>query len=152
MKRLLLVAIPILVSISVYSQAGTLDPGFNGTGKVFTSFYYDYGFGPEFFGLDQIKALAVQSDGKIVAGGYSYNGIQQDFALARYNTDGSLDNTFGQGGQLHTNFVSLPWLFNQMVKSWQQEQVMMVLRPRWILRLSGIMQMGVSIIHLGIME
>ena len=103
MKRLLHIAILLLFGLQAYSQAGTLDPSFNGTGKVFTSFFYDYGFGPEFYGLDEIRALAVQPDGKIVAAGFSYNGLQQDIALARYNTDGSLDNSFGGDGQVNTN-------------------------------------------------
>ena len=47
-------------------------------------------------------SVAVQSDGKIVAAGYSDNGSNDDFALARYNTDGSLDATFGSGGKVAT--------------------------------------------------
>ena len=43
---------------------------------------------------DSVQALAIQPDGKIIAAGYSYN----MFALARYNTNGSLDGTFGVNG------------------------------------------------------
>jgi len=35
--------------------------------------------------------VAVQSDGKIVVAGESYNGSNNDVAVARYNSDGSLD-------------------------------------------------------------
>jgi uncharacterized delta-60 repeat protein/uncharacterized repeat protein (TIGR01451 family) len=50
-------------------------------------------------------ALALQPDGKIVAGGYAVNVAgNRDFALVRYNYDGSLDSTFGEGGKVTTDF------------------------------------------------
>src|SRR5262249_29362107 len=45
-----------------------------------------------------VNAVAVQADGKIVAVGDLYNGSNYDFAVARYNPDGSLDPTFGNNG------------------------------------------------------
>ena len=69
---------------------GDLDPTFGSGGKVTT----------DFGGDDQAFALALQPDGKIVAAGSS----TQNFALARYNADGSLDATFGSGGKVTTNF------------------------------------------------
>ncbi|NCX96747.1 MAG: hypothetical protein EBX41_10185, partial [Chitinophagia bacterium] len=53
-----------------------------------------------------IYGIALQTDGKIVVAGYSYNGSNNDFALARYNTDGSLDTTFGSAGKVVTDFGS----------------------------------------------
>ena len=50
----------------------------------------------------QASSIAIQSDGKIVAAGYAYTEIHADFALARYNTDGSLDSTFGTAGVVLT--------------------------------------------------
>jgi uncharacterized delta-60 repeat protein len=47
---------------------------------------------------DEANALVIQPDGKLVAAGYSNDGIQNRFALVRYNTTGSLDTTFGTGG------------------------------------------------------
>ena len=48
-------------------------------------------------------SVAIQTDGKIVAAGYSYNGSgNADFALVRYNTDGTLDTSFGSGGKVTT--------------------------------------------------
>lgn len=44
------------------------------------------------------RALALQSDGKILAAGRAYVGTQSCFAVARYAADGSLDTTFGAGG------------------------------------------------------
>lgn len=68
-----------------------LDPSFGNAGKVVTSF-------PG--GLDTANGVAVQTDGKIVVAGSSGS----DFALTRYNTDGSLDASFGTGGRIHTDF------------------------------------------------
>jgi uncharacterized delta-60 repeat protein len=44
----------------------------------------------------------VQADGKIVVAGYSYTNSSSTFALARYNSDGSLDNTFTSDGKVTT--------------------------------------------------
>ncbi len=71
-----------------------LDNTFGTNGKTTTTFG----------GIDQIKALAVQGDGKIIAGGTSLRGPFSDFALARYNTDGSLDTSFGENGVTTTSF------------------------------------------------
>lgn len=49
-------------------------------------------------GPDEIHALAVQRDRKIVAGGESGSDQGVALTLARYNLDGSLDPTFGTGG------------------------------------------------------
>lgn len=53
-------------------------------------------------GDDVANALAIQSDGKIVIAGNSNNGVKTDFALVRYNADGSLDTSFGTGGKVIT--------------------------------------------------
>ena len=53
---------------------------------------------------DHASAVAMQSDGKIVAAGDSYNDSNGwSFALVRYNSNGSLDTTFGTGGKVLTN-------------------------------------------------
>ncbi len=41
------------------------------------------------------NSLAIQTDQKIVAVGYATINISDSFVIARYNTDGSLDTTFG---------------------------------------------------------
>jgi uncharacterized delta-60 repeat protein len=76
-----------------YNTDGSLDPTFGSGGKVITVFGTSEDLG---------YSVALQSDGKIVVAGYSYNGSNNDFALARYNTDGSLDPTFGTGGKVTT--------------------------------------------------
>ena len=73
-----------------YNSNGSLDNTFNTNGIAVTA------VGAE---SDAINSLAIQSDGKIVAAGFSEIGYYQyEFALARYNTNGSLDNTFGANG------------------------------------------------------
>jgi hypothetical protein len=47
---------------------------------------------------------SIPSDGKIVAVGDAYTGTGNDFVLARYNTDGSPDTSFGSGGKVTTRF------------------------------------------------
>jgi uncharacterized delta-60 repeat protein len=53
------------------------------------------------------NSLALQPDGKIVAVGEatSADGTLSEFAVARFNTDGTLDSSFGNGGKVTTNFV-----------------------------------------------
>ena len=51
---------------------------------------------------NDIYSIAVQDDGKIVAGGSGYNGSRQEFALSRFNTDGSVDKSFGTNGAVLT--------------------------------------------------
>ena len=84
-----------------------LNPNPNG------GFDYDYSFGTsgelttDFASSDdEAHSVAIQSDGKIVAAGStSVSTAYSDFALARYNSDGSLDTTFGTGGKVTTDFA-----------------------------------------------
>lgn len=80
-----------------YNPDGTHDSSFGVNGKVTT----DLGTGDDF-----AESVVLQPDGKIVVSGASHNGTDRDFAIARYNTDGSLDNSFGVGGKATTDFGS----------------------------------------------
>jgi uncharacterized delta-60 repeat protein len=75
-----------------YNPNGTPDPTFGTAGQVI----HDIGNG------ESILDLAVQPNGKIVAVGFIFN-ASQDFAMVRYNTNGSPDNTFGSGGIVFTD-------------------------------------------------
>ena len=82
-------------AVARYNVDGTLDTTFNGTGKVFTAFP-NANLGP--YG-DKAFGVRVQNDGKIVVTGYATNAsFYFDIAVARYNSDGSLDSTFDPGG------------------------------------------------------
>ncbi len=84
-------------ALARYYSDGTLDTDFGNGGTVTTNFSYDEENGNS---SDYACAAAVQSDGKIVVAGSS----DGDFALARYNADGSLDTGFGNGGMVTTDF------------------------------------------------
>jgi uncharacterized delta-60 repeat protein len=81
-------------ALARYNPDGSLDAGFGSGGKVTTSFG----------GIDGAGGLVLQPDGRIVAAGGG--GPPGDFALARYNADGSLDTGFGSGGRVTTDFGS----------------------------------------------
>ncbi|MEW6357667.1 MAG: choice-of-anchor D domain-containing protein [Planctomycetota bacterium] len=83
-------------ALARYNADGTLDATFGTGGKVTTNFPAAW---------DEARAIALQPDGKIVAGGDVVLG-NRDFALVRYNADGSLDTTFGTGGKVSTDFGS----------------------------------------------
>ncbi len=77
-----------------YLTTGGLDTSFGGTGIVITPFPY--------LG-SAANGVVIQSSGKIVAGGVAPgSGSGNDFALARYNSDGTLDTTFGTLGLVTT--------------------------------------------------
>jgi uncharacterized delta-60 repeat protein len=78
---------------------------YNADGSLDTSFDTDGWVGTDFGGNgERANAMAIQSDGKIVLAGKTPTGFGGgDFALARYNPDGSLDTSFGAGGKLTTD-------------------------------------------------
>ena len=81
-----------------YYSDGNLDAGFGTEGIVTKSFYHTN------LSLDYCTDILLQPDGKILAGGYSYNDFTgYDFTLVRYNTNGSLDDSFGENGVVRTN-------------------------------------------------
>src|SRR5262249_39979668 len=80
--------------------------GYNADGSLDTTGFGTNGFVDTDFGTirDAAMAPAIQADGKILAVGFT-GGTAFDFAVARYNTDGSLDTTgFGTGGKVVTDF------------------------------------------------
>lgn len=76
-------------ALARYNEDGSLDTSFDGDGKLTT----------DFGAVERASALAVQSNGKIVVAGHSNLTGYFNFALARYNPDGSLDTSFGDGGK-----------------------------------------------------
>jgi uncharacterized delta-60 repeat protein len=96
--RLAVVLAALTLVAGAGAAAGDLDSSFGLGGKVLT----DFGSGS----VDTANAVAVQPNGKIVAAGVSGTGGGEDFALARYNADGSLDSSFGLGGKVLTDFGS----------------------------------------------
>lgn len=77
-----------------YNADGSLDASFDGDGIATTNFG----------GSDNIFGIAVTADGKVTAAGGTKGMAPGDFAVARYNADGSLDSSFGSGGRVTTDF------------------------------------------------
>jgi len=92
-----------------YNSDGSLDTGFDGDGKVTTALgsIDDEGY-----------SVTVQADGKILVAGFSLKGRNADFALVRYNTDGSLDTGFGGDGKVTTALGSSDdWSYSVTVQA-----------------------------------
>ena len=94
---------------TVLAVDGELDPTFATDGKVLTDFDHS---------TDIANAVAVQTDGKLVVVGTTYinnDFSDEDFAVARYNPDGTLDKTFGVGGKVQTDFPGLAAVASSVV-------------------------------------
>lgn len=77
-----------------YNDDGSLDNTFGVNGIVATSLgNYD----------DKSRAIAIQPDGKILVAGFSFDGTKDNFAIIRYNSDGSTDYSFGTNGYILTS-------------------------------------------------
>ena len=91
-----------------YNQNGTLDDTFDGTtnanGRILTPVGQ---FDEEAFGI------AIQSDGKIVLVGQTYDGAKTNLAFIRYNADGTLDNSFDGDGRV----IVSPSVGNALLRS-----------------------------------
>jgi uncharacterized delta-60 repeat protein len=87
-------------ALARFDADGNLDQSFGNAGSVTTDFFGE---------RDQAFAVVIQKDGKIVvAGGAAFdtpNGDGIDFALARYEADGSLDKSFNVVGWLTTSIA-----------------------------------------------
>ena len=90
--------------LALYNSDGSLDTSFGSQGKVVTDF-------PDIFGnasyQDIVESIALRADGKILVAGTSQHDLasdSSDFALALYNSDGSLDTSFGNQGKVVTDF------------------------------------------------
>jgi uncharacterized delta-60 repeat protein len=102
-----------------FNSDGSLDGGFGAGGMVATTFAYNFiyvGTSPPPADVGHYDAIAygvaLQADGKIVAAGAAQNvyfGGPNKYALARYNADGSLDDTFGAAGRVTTEVIGNPY-------------------------------------------
>ncbi len=91
-------AVGQLMAIVRYNTDGTLDTTFGGgTGIVTTTFVG---------GNEQYNSVIVQPNGQIVAAGYASVAGKNEFAIARYNADGTLDNSFNGNGEILQPFSS----------------------------------------------
>ena len=86
---------PTVFGVLRYLPNGALDPGFGSGGVVRTAFT---------IGFHSPHSVAIQPDGKLVVAGSASipSSSIDEIAVARYNTNGSLDPTFGSGGKVTT--------------------------------------------------
>jgi uncharacterized delta-60 repeat protein len=85
---------PYDLAVARYNADGSLDTTFSDDGKTRESFGV-YGSAYD---------VAIDRDGRIVVAGYGGPYANEDFALARYRPDGSLDTTFDGDGKVTTDF------------------------------------------------
>lgn len=85
---------------------GTMDTSFGNEGITYTLFGAKCG----------AEAMTIQSDGKIVVGGWTSNSTSNsgnlDYMIVRYNTNGSIDTSFGSSGIFH-----IPMTYTQTISS-----------------------------------
>ena len=86
------------VALARFNTDGSLDTSFDTDGKVTTAVLA---------GNDGANAVAVRTDGKIVAAGFAYNGAASNFAVVRYNANGSLDTAFDTDGKVTTSILAV---------------------------------------------
>jgi uncharacterized delta-60 repeat protein len=88
-----------------YTTDGTLDQSFGSNGLVTLHFS---GSGST-ASYDDATAMVLQSNGEILVAGTT-NGASgtNDIALARFNVNGSLDTSFGNGGKVITSYAAIP--------------------------------------------
>ncbi len=106
MKNIIQTTILLLSFLAtVNAQPGTLDKTFSNNGKFFEDSF-----------TGNCTAVAIQKDGKIVTGGI-YDANKEEniaFIFARFNTDGSLDETFGENGKAIITRVENILIYDQM--------------------------------------
>jgi uncharacterized delta-60 repeat protein len=92
----------LLLCTASRAQTPVLDSTFGTNGVTLIDFNTNF--------ADEARTMLIQKDGKILIGGVSMVPdltYQYSLAMARLNTDGSFDNTFGTGGK-----VSIHWSFS----------------------------------------
>jgi uncharacterized delta-60 repeat protein len=102
----------LLITLNTIAQDGSIDNSFGNSGKVIHNIYPS--------GDDEAFSLALLSNGKIVVIGKSHDTI----VILRFNSDGSLDNTFGEGGKLF--YPNLDTRFSYIIRV-QSDDKMLVM-------------------------
>src|SRR6185436_3734661 len=94
---ILLLTMAAAVVTPAQTTTGNLDTTFGTGGTVRTDFAGN---------IDQANAIAIQPNGQIIAAGSSFSNSRtvEDFIVARYDANGSLDKRFGKNGKITTDF------------------------------------------------
>jgi uncharacterized delta-60 repeat protein len=89
------------IGLLVLNQDGTLQTSFANGGKLIY---------PATPGWENANDIILQSDGKLLIGGYTLN----DFFIIRINSDGSLDETWGEDGMVVTDVTGTQERINRL--------------------------------------
>lgn len=93
-------------AVAQYDSDGSLDTNF-GTGGIVLK---------DFGGDDAISSIKIQSGGKIIVGGFSHIAANFQWTLARFNSNGLIDNSFGiNGNGLVTTFTGIHSVLNSIL-------------------------------------
>jgi uncharacterized delta-60 repeat protein len=84
---------PFHFAVVEYNADGSLNTSFGTGGKVVLSGFTSTS-------SDNAEAIVVQSDGKFILVGFTTDSSYAKVALARFNSDGSLDTTYGTSGRV----------------------------------------------------
>jgi uncharacterized delta-60 repeat protein len=103
MKKIILFLIVLFFANVLKAQEGFPDPSFGNNGYVV---------------LDNNYTAIVKSDNKLVA---VTGGVRGGFSVTRYNSDGTLDATFGNGGRITTTIPNMLSLGNGVVAAVQND-------------------------------
>jgi len=83
--------------VARFNTNGLIDSTYDGDGIATVSIG---------LGDDYCAAAVIQPDDKMVLAGYSFNGVSSDYALVRFNENGSLDTSFSSDGKLTTSITT----------------------------------------------
>lgn len=95
-------------ALACYEKNGKLDQSFGNDGKVTVDF---------FSANDGARGVVVQRDQKIILSGVATNSSERQFALVRFNPDGTLDTTFDQDGKVVLDLGSTSEAFKAVVQN-----------------------------------
>ncbi len=93
-----------------FNTNGRIDKTFGNMGKVIID------FGGAYDGYAGENCMALQADGKIVVAGSNSFAGGSNFALARYLSSGAIDNTFGVGGKVVSDFSTYDYAFSLAIQ------------------------------------
>ena len=110
MKKLLLISAAAILSFQANAQE--FDPTFDGDG------WRQDTIGPGTSSAQAYHDAVVRPDGKLVVSGlYEASGFSQDISVARYNTDGTLDNSFGNNGKVYLTFNAANTFYSKLAQN-----------------------------------
>lgn len=85
------------ISVARYREDGSPDVAFDGDGVATTVFFGE--------NIERASDVALQANGRVVVVGTVFHSFDPDYAVARFDQDGTIDESFGVGGKVTTDFA-----------------------------------------------